>query len=153
MLRQKFTDTMKQAMRDKDQRTLATSRLIIAALKDKDIAARGNGNPDGIDDAAIMSMLQAMIRQRQESAELYDKGGRAELAQQEREEIAVIEGFLPKAMGDDEAAAAIDSVIAEVGAASIKDMGKVMAELRSRYPGQMDFGKASGVIKSKLTAK
>lgn len=151
MLRQRFNDTLKQAMRDKDQRTVSTVRLIIAALKDKDIAARGTGNPDGIDEATIMSMLQTMVRQRQESVTLYEQGGRTELAQQEREEIVIIEGFLPKAMGEEETAAAIASVIAELGASSIKDMGKVMAELRGRYPGQMDFGKASGVIKSKLT--
>jgi uncharacterized protein len=151
MLRTQFTDALKVAMRAKDGRATSTLRMILAALKDKDIAARGQGNPDGIDDASIMSMLQTMVRQRQESAELYDKGDRPELAAQEREEIAIIEGFLPKAMSAEEAEAAVAAVIGELGAASIKDMGKVMAELRARYAGRMDFGKASGVIKSKLT--
>jgi uncharacterized protein len=151
MLRTQFTDALKVAMRAKDGRATSTLRMILAALKDKDIAARGQGNPDGIDDASIMSMLQTMVRQRQESAELYDKGDRPELAAQEREEIALIEGFLPKAMSAEEAEAAVVAVIGELGAASIKDMGKVMAELRTRYAGRMDFGKASGVIKSKLT--
>jgi uncharacterized protein len=151
MLRTQFTDALKVAMRAKDGRATSTLRMILAALKDKDIAARGQGNPDGIDDASIMSMLQTMVRQRQESAELYDKGDRPELAAQEREEITLIEGFLPKAMSAEEAEAAVAAVIGELGAASIKDMGKVMAELRTRYAGRMDFGKASGVIKSKLT--
>jgi uncharacterized protein len=151
MLRTQFTDALKVAMRAKDGRATSTLRMILAALKDKDIAARGQGNPDGIDDASIMSMLQTMVRQRQESAELYDKGDRPELAAQEREEITLIEGFLPKAMSAEEAEAAVAAVIGELGAASIKDMGKVMAELRARYAGRMDFGKASGVIKSKLT--
>ncbi len=151
MLRTQFTDALKAAMRAKDGRATSTLRMILAALKDKDIAARGQGNADGIDDASIMSMLQTMVRQRQESAELYDKGDRPELAAQEREEIALIEGFLPKAMSAEEAEAAVAAVIGELGAASIKDMGKVMAELRTRYAGRMDFGKASGMIKSKLT--
>jgi uncharacterized protein len=151
MLRAQFTDALKAAMRAKDGRATSTLRMILAALKDKDIAARGQGNADGIDDASIMSMLQTMVRQRQESAELYDKGDRPELAAQEREEIVLIEGFLPKAMSAEEAEAAVAAVIGELGAASIKDMGKVMAELRARYAGRMDFGKASGVIKSKLT--
>jgi uncharacterized protein len=151
MLRAQFTDALKAAMRAKDGRATSTLRMILAALKDKDIAARGQGNPDGIDDASIMSLLQTMVRQRQESAELYDKGDRPELAAQEREEITLIEGFLPKAMSAEEAEAAVVAVIGELGAASIKDMGKVMAELRARYAGRMDFGKASGVIKSKLT--
>jgi uncharacterized protein len=152
MLRDEFKETMKDAMRAKDQRTLSTVRLILSSLKDKDIAARPSGNADGIDDAAILSMLQGMIKQRQESAALYDQGGRPELAAQEREEIAVIERFLPKQMNEDEVKAAIAAVIAETGAASIKDMGKVMAELRARHAGQMDFGKASAAIKQALSA-
>lgn len=151
MLRDQFKDAMKEAMRAKDQRTLSTVRLILSTLKDKDIAARPSGNADGIDEASILSMLQGMIKQRQESAELYDKGDRKDLADQEREEIAVIERFLPKQMSDDEVTAAIAAVIEATGAASIKDMGKVMAELRARYAGQMDFGKASASIKKALT--
>lgn len=151
MLRQQFSDSLKEAMRAKDQRTVSTVRMILAALKDRDIAARPSGNTTGIDDASILSMLQGLIKQRQESAALYDQGGRPELAAQEREEIAVIERFLPKQLGEAEAEEAIKAVIADTGAASIKDMGKVMAELRARYAGQMDFGKASGAIKKALS--
>lgn len=152
MLRDQFKDALKEAMRAKDQRTVSTVRLILSALKDKDIAARPSGNTEGIDEASILSMLQGMIKQRQESAELYDKGDRKDLADQEREEIAVIERFLPKQMSEDEVTAAIAAVIEATAAASIKDMGKVMAELRTRYAGQMDFGKASASIKKALTA-
>lgn len=152
MLRERFNEALKEAMRAKDQRTVSTLRLILSTLKDRDIAARPSGNTDGIDEASILSMLQGMVKQRQESAALYDQGGRPELAAGEREEIAVIERFMPKSMTDDEAKAAIAALIAETGAAGIKDMGKVMAELRTRYPGQMDFGKASGVVKAALTA-
>lgn len=152
MLRTRLNDALKTAMREKNQRALSTVRLILAALKDRDIAARSKGEMNGVPETEIYSMMQTMVRQRQESIELYDRGGRAELAQQEREEIAVIEGFLPKAMSAEESDAAIAAVMTELGAASVKDMGRVMAELRSRYPGQMDFGKASAVIKSRLTS-
>lgn len=152
MLRTRLNDALKSAMREKNQRAVSTVRLILAALKDRDIAARSKGEMNGVPETEIYSMMQTMVRQRQESIELYDKGGRAELAQQEREEITVIEGFLPKAMSPEESDAAIAAVMAELGAASVKDMGRVMAELRGRYPGQMDFGKASAVIKSRLTS-
>lgn len=152
MLRTRLNDALKTAMREKNQRAVSTVRLILAALKDRDIAARSKGEMNGVPETEIYSMMQTMMRQRQESIELYDKGGRPELAQQEREEITVIEGFLPKAMSAEESDAAIAAVMAELGAASVKDMGRVMAELRSRYPGQMDFGKASAVIKSRLTS-
>lgn len=151
MLRKRLNDTLKEAMMAKNQRAVSTVRLILAALKDRDIAARGRGEPDGVGEAEIYSMLQTMVRQRQESIELYEKGGRAELAEQEREEIAIIESFLPKALSAEETDAAIAAVLGEIGASCIKDMGRVMAELRGRYPGRMDFAKVSTVVKSKLT--
>ncbi|HYD98359.1 MAG TPA: GatB/YqeY domain-containing protein [Alphaproteobacteria bacterium] len=150
-LRARLQETLKEAMRAKDQRTLGTVRLILAALKDRDIAARDKGVMDGIPDADIAGMLQTMIKQRRESIGLYEQGGRLELAQQEREEIEVIERFMPKQMSDAEVEAAIRDTIAALGASGIKDMGRVMAELRSRHPGQMDFGKASGQVKAALT--
>jgi len=150
MLRERFKEDLKNAMRAKDQRAVSTIRLIAAALKDRDIAARPSGNTEGIAEADILSMLQGMIKQRRESAELYEKGGRPELAQQENEEIAIIEGFLPKQMSDDEVKAAIAEAVATVGAASVKDMGKVMAELKAKFAGQMDFSKVGGEVKKAL---
>lgn len=151
MLRKRLNDTLKEVMMAKNQRAVSTVRLILAALKDRDIAARGRGEPDGVGEADIFSMLQTMVRQRQESIELYEKGGRPELAAQEREEITIIEGFLPKAMTAQETDAAVAEVLGEVGATCIKDMGRAMAELRARYAGRMDFAKVSAVVKSKLT--
>src|SRR5512134_2685508 len=151
MLREKFKDALKDAMKSRNERATATLRLITAALKDRDIAARGRGKMDGIDEAEILSMLQTMIKQRRESIEHFEKGGRLELAQQELEEIGIIEGFLPKQMGDAEAEKAIKGLIAELGAASIKDMGRTMAALRERYAGQMDFTKASVLVRQALT--
>ncbi|ANC91084.1 glutamyl-tRNA amidotransferase [Azospirillum humicireducens] len=152
-LRTQFNDSLKDAMRAKEIRAVSTIRMILAGLKDRDIAARTRGVTDGIDEAEILSMLQALVKQRNESAALYEQGNRPELAQQEREEIAVIERFLPKQMNDEEAAAAIDAILAELGAASIKDMGKVMAELKARHAGQMDFAKAGGLVKARLSGK
>ena len=151
MLRTRLNEALKQAMLAKNQRAVSTVRLILAALKDRDIAARSRGVTDGIDDAEIMSMLQTMIKQRRESIGLYEQGGRLELAEQEREEIAVIEGFLPKQMSEDEVRAAVQAIVSETGASSIKDMGKVMAELKARYAGQMDFAKAGPVVKQQLS--
>lgn len=151
MLRDRFTEAMKDAMRAKDQRALSTVRMIIAKLKDKDIEARGKGVTTGIEEGEILAMLQGMVKQRQESIALYEQGGRQELADQERGEIEVIERFLPKQMSESEVQDAIRAIVAETGAASVKDMGKVMAELRARYAGQMDFGKASGLIKQQLS--
>ncbi|HYD31702.1 MAG TPA: GatB/YqeY domain-containing protein [Azospirillaceae bacterium] len=150
MLRQRLNEALKEAMKAKEQRAVSTVRLILAALKDRDIAARGKGNMDGIGEDEILSMFQTMIKQRQEAIALYEQGGRQELAQQEREEIAVIERFMPKQMTEDEVRAAIGGLIAELGATSIKDMGKVMAEMRSRYAGRMDSAKASGWVKEAL---
>ncbi len=151
MLRTRLNEALKEAMRAKNQRAVSTVRLILAALKDRDIAARSRGVMDGIDEAEMLSMLQTMIKQRGESIKLYEQGGRLELAEQEREEIAVIEGFLPKQMSDEEVAGAIRTVVGEIGATSIRDMGKVMAELKARYAGQMDFAKVSGAVKQQLS--
>ncbi len=152
-LRTRFTESLKEAMRAKDMRAVSTIRMIMAGLKDRDIAARSRGVTDGIDEAEILSMMQGLIKQRTESAAMYDQGGRPELAQQEREEIGVIERFLPKQMSEEEAAAAIDSIVAELEASSIKDMGRVMAELKARHAGQMDFAKAGGLVKARLSGK
>ncbi|AIB11228.1 glutamyl-tRNA amidotransferase [Azospirillum baldaniorum] len=152
MLRTRLNEALKQAMLAKNQRAVSTVRLILAALKDRDIAARSRGVTDGIDEAEILSMLQTMIKQRGESIKLYEQGGRLELAEQEREEITIIEGFLPKQMSEEEVAAAVKTVVDEIGATCIKDMGKVMAELKTRYAGQMDFAKVSGTVKQQLSA-
>lgn len=152
MLRPAINDALKNAMKAKDQRAISTVRLILAALKDRDIAVRSTGTCDPIPDSAILEMLQKMVKQRHESIDMYEKGGRPELAQQEREEIAVIESFLPKQMGEAETAAAVEAAIAAVGAAGIKDMGKVMAQLKADHAGVMDFAKAGGLVKQKLSA-
>lgn len=150
MLRDRITEAMKTAMKEKDTIGLATMRLIQAALKDRDIAARSNGNTDGISDDEILSMLQSMIKQRRDSIDMYEKGGRPELAEREAQEIDVIEGFLPEQMDDDAMNAAIAAVMKELEAASMKDMGRVMGALKERHAGEMDFGKASGLVKAKL---
>jgi len=137
-------------MRAKDAARLSTLRLINAAIKDKDIAARGDGQEGGVGDDDILAILAKMIKQRQDSATAYEEGGRLELAEKERAEIIVIEEFLPRQLSDDEVADAIKEVIAEVEANSIRDMGRVMAALKSKYAGQMDFGRAGGAIKKIL---
>lgn len=150
MLRRRFTDSLKQAMKDKDQLALSTVRLIIARLKEQDIEARGKGKPAGIGDAEIQQMLQGMIKQRRESITLYERGNRPELAEKERGEIAIIERFLPKQLSDAELEAAAKEVIAAVGAQGMKDMGRAMAALKERYAGQMDSAKASQAVKRLL---
>jgi uncharacterized protein YqeY len=152
-LRATLTDAMKDAMKAKDAKRLATVRMILAALKDRDIAARSEDNRDLVPDDDILTLLAKMVKQREESAAVYIQGGRPELAQNEQDEIAVIRTFMPKQMDEAEAKAAIAAVIAEVGATSIKDMGKVMGALKERFSGQMDFGKASAAIKEALTPK
>ncbi len=152
MLRQRLSEALKAAMKGQDRRAVSTLRLILAALKDRDIAARGKGVEDGISDDDILAMLQTMVKQRRESIEHYEHGGRLELAEQEREEIRIIEDFLPHQMTEEEIAAAVASVIEETAAAGLKDMGKAMAALKARYAGQMDFGKASAVAKARLGA-
>jgi uncharacterized protein len=150
MLRQAFTERLKQAMKARDTRTLSTVRLILAALKERDVAARGEGNTEGLGDQDIALMLQAMIKQRRESMALYEQGHRADLARQENEEIAVIESFLPQQMSEDEITAAARSVIAEIGAAGLRDMGRVMAALRAQHAGAMDFSRAGPIVKRLL---
>ena len=150
MLREAFTERLKQAMRARDNRTVSTVRMIIAGLKDRDIAARGSGNTAGIADPEILRLLQGMIKQRRESIAMYRQGNRPELAQQEEEDITVIESFLPQQMGDEEIAAAVRAAIAETGAAGIKDMGKVMTALRERHAGVMDMARAGTVVKQLL---
>ncbi len=150
MLRTQLPDALKSAMKGRQERAVSTIRLILATLKDRDIAARGKGNPDGISEDEIRQMLQNMIRQRRESIALYEQGGRLELAQQEAEEITIIESFLPKQLNAAEIEQAAKTVIGEVGASSIKDMGRTMATLKQRYAGQMDFGKAGAVVKALL---
>ncbi len=152
-LRERINDSLKEAMKAKDARRVGTLRLINAALKDKDIAARTETSRELLGDDEILSLLAKMIKQREDSITAYDAGNRPELAQAERDEIAVIREFMPKQMDADEAKAAIAAVIAEVGAASVKDMGKVMSALKERYAGQMDFGKASGQVKEALSGK
>ena len=149
-LRQKLNDAMKEAMKAKDAKRLATVRLVLAALKDRDIAARTETSRDLLGDDEILSLLAKMIKQREESAIAFDAGKRPELAAGEREEIVIIREFMPKQLGEDEAKAAVRAVIAELGAGSMKDMGKVMAALKERYAGQMDFGKAGGIVKAAL---
>jgi len=151
MLRARLNEALKAAMRAKDQRTLSTVRLILAALKDRDIAARGRGNPDGIGEPEILQMLQTMIKQRRESITLYEQGGRLDLVDQERAEIAVIESFLPSQMDEAAIRDAVAAAIAESGASGLKDMGRVMAVMKERFAGQMDFARASGIVKSLLS--
>jgi uncharacterized protein YqeY len=151
MLRERLNEALKKAMLAKEQRATATLRLILAALKDRDIAARGKGQTDGIGEDEILSMLQTMIKQRRESIEMYRKGGRTKLAEQEAEEIGIIEGFLPEQMDEAAIEAAIRQTIDSVGASGLKEMGKVMAALRAQYAGQMDFAKAGKVAKQLLS--
>jgi len=151
-LRERINDSLKEAMKAKDARRVGTLRLMNAALKDKDIAARTETSRELLGDDDILSLLAKMIKQREDSIAAYVAGNRPELAQAEQDEIAVIREFMPKQMSLDEAKIAIAAVIAEIGAASIKDMGKVMSALKERYAGQMDFGKASGQVKDALSA-
>jgi len=150
-LRESFTELMKAAMKAGDKRRTGTLRMITAALKDRDIEARGQGK-EPLSDDDILGLLQKMVKQRQESLTIYEQAGRTELATQEREEIEIIMGFMPKQMDEAEMTAAIITIIAETGAASVKDMGKVMAVMKERYAGQMDFAKASGAVKGVLSA-
>ena len=151
MLRQAFTDRLKQALKARDARTVSTTRLILAGLKDRDIAARGQGNAEGISEAEIQRMLQAMIKQRRESIALYEQGNHDLLAQQEREEIVVIESFLPRQFEESEIEAVVKVLIAETRATGIKDMGRVMAALRERHAGVIDFSQAGAIVKRLLS--
>lgn len=149
-LRERISAGLKDAMREKDAIRLSTLRLINAAIKDQDIAARGDGRADGVDDATVLAILGKMVKQRQESARAYEEGGRLELAEKERAEIAIIEGFLPRQLSQAEVDAAIAAAIAEVGATGLRDMGRVMAALKTRHAGQMDFAAAGAQIKARL---
>ena len=150
MLRDDINNAVKDAMRAKEERKLSTLRMVNATIKNADIDARGQGKPP-LSDGDLLGVFQKMIKQRQESVELYEKGGREELAAQERAEILVISAYLPKQMSDDDVKAAIAATITDTGAAGIKDMGKVIGALKAKYAGQMDFGKASGLVKAALT--
>jgi len=151
MLRDDINNALKEAMKARDERAVSTLRMVNATLKNADIEARGASKP-ALGDGEVLSILQKMIKQRQESVELYQKGGRDDLVKQEQQEIDIISGYLPKQMSDDELKAAIATVVKDTGAASIKDMGRVMAALKERYAGKMDFAKAGGLVKSQLSS-
>jgi uncharacterized protein YqeY len=151
MLREKLNDALKDAMRARDAATLGAVRLILAKLKEVDIASRTEANREGVGDDKILSMLQGMIKQRNESIALYEKGNRQDLADKEKAEIAVIERFLPQQMDEAAVDAAVQEAIATAGAKTVKDMGGVMAQLKTRYAGQMDFAKASAAVKKALS--
>lgn len=150
MLRQNLNTAMKEAMKAGDKARLATVRLILASLKQKDIDSRTT-QPDGLTDTEILQLLQTMIKQRRESIAVFEKAGRDDLVQKEKNEVTVIEEFLPQQMSDNDIQAAIQKAITETGATSPKDMGKIMGVLKSQYAGQMDFGKASQMVKQSLT--
>jgi uncharacterized protein YqeY len=148
--RTELNNSLKEAMKARDELRMNTIRMIIAKMKEHDIEARAKGNADGIGDGEILSIMQGMVKQRQESAKVYREGHRPELADKEDAEIKIIEGFLPKQLSDEEVSGAVAGIISATGAAGIKDMGKVMAELKTKYAGQMDMAKAGAVVKQKL---
>ena len=150
-LRTRITTALKQAMKDKAADRLSTLRLVNAAIKDKDIDARGEGSEKGVSNADVLAILGKMAKQRMESARAYEEGGRLDLAEREQAEIVVIEEFLPRQLSEEEAAAAIDAALAETGASSIRDMGKVMGLLKAKYTGQMDFGRVGPILKDRLS--
>ena len=150
-LRSRINAAMKQAMKDKSTERLSTIRLINAAIKDRDIAARTEGKENGVGDGEVLAILAKMTKQRQESAKTYEEAGRLDLSERELSEIKVIEEFLPRQLTDDEIHSALAEVIDKVGAESIRDMGKVMAALKSKYAGQMDFGAVGALVKSNLS--
>ena len=150
MLRQRLSDDLKEALKAKDARSVSTLRLVLAALKDRDIAARVKGNNTGVPDSEIIDMLQKLVAQRRDSIEMYQKGGRADLVQQETEEIAVIQRYMPKGLTEAEMDEAVAAAIVVVGASTIKDMGKVMGRLKEQFAGRMDFAKAGALVKQKL---
>lgn len=151
-LRGRITEALKRAMKDKDTEKLSTLRLINAAIKDRDIAARADGNDDGVGEADVLGILGKMAKQRMESAKAYEEGGRLDLAERERAEIVFIEEFLPRQLDEAETEAAIEAAIADSGAASLRDMGKVIGALKEKYTGQMDFGKVGPMVKERLNA-
>ncbi len=150
-MKTRVSEALKTAMREKAADRLSTLRLINAAIKDREIAQRADdGAEAGVGDAEVLAILGKMVKQRQESARAYEEGGRLELAEKEREEIGVIEEFLPRQLTEDEVNAAVDKAVAETGASSIRDMGKVMGALKGRYTGQMDFGAVGPMVKARL---
>jgi len=149
-LRTQVGGALKEAMKARDADRLSTLRLINAAIKDRDIALRGDGREEGVTDAEVLQILGKMVKQRQESARAYEEGGRLELAEKERAEIVVIEEFLPRQLSGEEVTTAVDKAIAATGAEGIRDMGKVMGELKARYTGQMDFGAVGPMVKERL---
>lgn len=151
-MRKRVTEALKQAMKDKAALRLSTLRLISAAIKDKEIASRGEGKEAVVSDGEVLAILGKMTKQRQESARIYEEGGRLDLAERELTEITVIAEFLPQQLDDDEVAAAINKAVQDSGADSIRDMGKVMAALKGQYTGQMDFGKVGPQVKNRLCA-
>ena len=150
-MRDRLKDVLTVSLKAREKRRVATVRLILAAIKDRDIAVRSDGQADGVSDEEILAILQKMVKQRRESTVMYQEGGRLELAAQEEEEITIIEEFLPQKMGQEEMAVAVGEVVAECGATSLKDMGGVMGLLKERYGGRMDFAKAAGHVKSWLS--
>ncbi len=152
-LRTALNDSLKASMRERDELKTSVLRLILAALKDRDIAERGKGNEDGLGEEEVIGLLKSMVKQRKESIKMYEQGGRDELAAREAGEVEVIESFLPRQMDDDETRDAVTAAIAEVEASALKDIGKVMTALREKYPGEMDFAKASAMTKAILSAQ
>ena len=150
-LRERFSESLKEAMKAKDAKRVSTLRLMLAAVKERDIAARTETSREGVSDDEILQVLAKMIKQREESAATYESGGRPELAESERAEIVIIREFMPRQLSPEETRAAITNVVQETGASSVKDMGKVMAALKERYTGQMDFAKAGATVKELLS--
>ena len=150
MLRERLNEMLPTALKAREGRRVSTVRLILAAIKDRDIAARGEGNADGVGDDEILAILQKMVKQRRESIVHYQEGGRLELAEQEEEEIGIIQEFLPEPIGGEEMAAAVEAAVWEAGATGLKDMGRTMGLLKERYAGRMDFAEAAGQVKRLL---
>ncbi len=151
VLRTRISDALKKAMKDKDAKRLSTLRLINAAIKDKDIDARAGGSDEGVPETEVLAILGKMTKQRMESARAYEEGGRLDLAEREQSEIEIIEEFLPRQLNEKETDAAVEAAIAEIGADSIRDMGKVIGALKAQYTGQMDFGKVGPMVKDRLS--
>ncbi len=150
-LRTRINTSIKQAMREKDSARLSTLRLVNAAIKDRDIALRGDGNEQGVGDDEVLGILDKMVKQRKDTAKTYEEGGRLDLAEREQSEIEVIEEFLPRKLSKDEVAKAVDKALVDTGASSIRDMGRVMGALKAKYSGQMDFGAAGPMVKERLS--
>lgn len=149
-LRQRFDAALKEAMRARDTRAVSTVRLILAALKDRDIAERGKGNPEGLSDQQVLALLQSMIKQREESVRLYQQGGRLDLVEEEKDEIDIIRQFLPPQLSESETAAMVDGIVSEIGASSIKDMGRIMALVKERHAGCIDLAKVGALVRDRL---